>query len=251
MSSKTEMLACPAKMEFPRNHWYVAAFSSEIGRTLLKRKLLGDHVVMFRTEAGAPVALADRCPHRGLPLSQGVLSGDVVTCGYHGMAFNQAGACTDIPSQAAIPKGMCVHSYPMVEKSIWIWIWIWMGDPAKADASLIPDHEEMGLDREGYEVTEMFRMDIPGNYQLLHENLLDVSHISYLHPGMLDDGSVGPAKTDVSFAPDRITISRSVEEIANPGTAICLLIATGETISPHAVNVDSAPVIKRDQQYAR
>jgi phenylpropionate dioxygenase-like ring-hydroxylating dioxygenase large terminal subunit len=219
------LLATPPNMQFARNHWYVAAFSSEVGRTLLKRQLLGDHVVLYRTSAGAPVALADRCPHRGLPLSQGTLEGDSVRCGYHGMKFGGSGACDAIPSQARIPVSMNVHSYPLVEKSVWIWIW--MGDPALADPALIPDHVELGIERPGYEVTEMFRMDIPGNFQLLHENLLDVSHITYLHPGMLDDGSVGPARTDLKFASDRITISREVEEVANRGTAFAFSLEEG------------------------
>ena len=226
MASKAEMLASPAQMGFPRNQWYVAAFSSEVGDKPLPRQLLGDHVVLFRTADGTPVALADRCPHRGLPLSQGVLDGDVLRCGYHGMAFNKNGACAHIPSQARIPARMGVHSYPLIEKAIWIWIW--MGEPSLADPGLIPDHQEMGLEQPGYEVTEMFRMDIPGNYQLLHENLLDVSHITYLHPGMLDDGSVGPAKTDVTFSSGRITISREVDEVANAGTAFAFSLVEGK-----------------------
>lgn len=226
MATKAEMLACPALMGFPRNQWYVAAFSSEVGRSILKRQLLGEHVVMFRAENGTPVALADRCPHRGLPLSQGVLEGDTLRCGYHGMSFGMTGACTHIPSQATIPANMGVQSYPMIEKSIWIWIW--MGDPAKADPEMIPDHQEIGLERAGYEVTEFFRLDVPGNYQLLHENLLDLSHISFLHQGMLDDGSVGIAKMDVKYATDRITISREVEEIANQNTAFALSLEEGK-----------------------
>jgi phenylpropionate dioxygenase-like ring-hydroxylating dioxygenase large terminal subunit len=224
--SKAKMLECPPAMGMPRNQWYVGAFSSEVGRTPLKRQLLGDRVVFFRTEGGVPAALADRCPHRGLPLSMGVLEGDALRCGYHGMVFGPTGTCMHIPSQTMVPDGLGVHSYPLVEKSVWIWIW--MGDPQLADPALIPDHAEIGLDTPGYEVTEMFRMDIPGNYQLLHENLLDVSHITYLHPGMLDDGSVGPARTDVRFAPDRITIAREVEEIANRGTAFAFSLQEGE-----------------------
>ncbi len=213
-------------MGFAREQWYVAAFASEVGRVPFKRTLLGDPVVFFRTAGGDPVALADRCPHRGLPLSHGIVEGDTLRCGYHGMAFGASGACVHVPSQATVPAGMGVHSYPLVQKSIWIWIW--MGDPANADPATIADHAEIGLERPGYEVTEMFRMDIPGNYQLLHENLLDVSHISYLHPGLLDDGSVGPARTDVKFAPDRITISREVEEVANQGTAFAFSLEEGK-----------------------
>lgn len=59
---------------------------------------------------GEPVALADRCPHRGLPLSHGVRDGDTLRCGYHGMAFGRSGACVAVPSQASVPTGMGVHA---------------------------------------------------------------------------------------------------------------------------------------------
>ena len=59
---------------FPRNHWYVAAWSHEIGRRPLGRILLNEPVVFFRKQDGAVAALEDRCAHRGYPLHRGVLS---------------------------------------------------------------------------------------------------------------------------------------------------------------------------------
>ncbi len=50
-----------------RNTWYVAAWDSEIDRTPRQIKVLGEKIVVFRTEAGDPVALIDACPHRKLP----------------------------------------------------------------------------------------------------------------------------------------------------------------------------------------
>ena len=114
----------------------------------------------------------------------------------------------------------------MVEKSLWIWIW--MGDPALADPTLIPDHEKLGLERAGYTVTEFFRMDVPGNYQLLHENLLDVSHVTFLHPGLLDDGNVAGSKTALDFGDRRITISRTMEEVATPELAFAFSLEPGK-----------------------
>ena len=61
---------------FLRNYWYVAASLAEIGRTPLSRTILGESIVFFRTEDGAPVALENRCAHRHLPLSMGKLIGD-------------------------------------------------------------------------------------------------------------------------------------------------------------------------------
>ncbi|MDG4765831.1 Rieske 2Fe-2S domain-containing protein [Solwaraspora sp. WMMD406] len=63
-------------MPFARNQWYVAAYNDEVGRHLLARTVLGEPLVLYRTEAGTAVALADRCVHRRFPLSQSRLDGD-------------------------------------------------------------------------------------------------------------------------------------------------------------------------------
>ena len=88
---------------FLRNHWYVAAWSDEIGRRPLARVVLGDYLVLFRREDGRAVALENRCPHRNLPLSEGRLVGDALECGYHGMVFDCSGACTHLPGEAVPP----------------------------------------------------------------------------------------------------------------------------------------------------
>ena len=91
---------------FVRNEWYVAGLSPEIGRELTARTLLGVEVLLYRREDGIPVALRNRCPHRSFPLSKGRLEGDVVVCGYHGLAFADDGACVRIPSQALVPSAV-------------------------------------------------------------------------------------------------------------------------------------------------
>jgi len=89
---------------FLRNQWYVAAWSHEVGRALLSRRIAGEPIVLYRTEGGRAVAFADRCPHRLAPLSRGRLVGDALECGYHGIAFADDGRCIRIPGQEAIPK---------------------------------------------------------------------------------------------------------------------------------------------------
>jgi vanillate O-demethylase monooxygenase subunit len=184
---------CPARQGYVRNAWYVGAWSHEVaaGRTFLRR-IMDEPVVFFRGEDGEPIALFDRCPHRGMPLSKGRVRGGTVRCIYHGVVFGGDGACVEIPAQTVIPSKMCVRSYPLVEK--WRWIWIWMGDPALADPSLIPDYEMLGIGRPGYSSTPMFVAEMKANYELLHENLLDNSHVSFLHAGMLEDGEVARAE---------------------------------------------------------
>jgi phenylpropionate dioxygenase-like ring-hydroxylating dioxygenase large terminal subunit len=207
---------CPARQGYPRNCWYVAAFSSEVGRSLFRRRLLDEPVVMYRTEAGEPVALADRCPHRALPLSAGTLEGDAVRCMYHGMMFGADGRCREVPSLGAAPppRGLAVRSYPVVER--WKWIWIWMGDPAQANPSLIPSDETMGLDRPGFTASTRFMCEMKANYELLHENLLDTTHVTFLHPGGFDGGNAAAAAFNVEFFDQSVRLTREIEEDRSP-----------------------------------
>jgi len=165
---------------FLRNYWYVAASSDEIGRKPLGRILLGEPVVLYRTEDGTPVALEDRCAHRHLPLSMGKLVGDKLQCYYHGLQFNTEGKCVRIPGQEMIPPSVCVRTYPVVER--YRWVWIWMGERAQADPALIPDlfwHDSPKWKAIGD------RFHVNGHYQLMIDITLDQTHSRYVHPNSL------------------------------------------------------------------
>ena len=98
---------------FLKNHWYVAARSSELGRALLGRQILNEPVLLYRTEAGEAVAIEDRCCHRNVPLSIGKLVKDDVQCGYHGLVFNRRGSCISMPGQEKIPAAAKVKAAAM------------------------------------------------------------------------------------------------------------------------------------------
>lgn len=179
---------------FLRNYWYVAALAEEVGRTPMQRQILNEPVVMYRTEAGTPVALLDMCPHRNLPLSMGQLVGDNLRCGYHGLTFDPSGKCVRVPGQVNIPPRCRARAYSLVEK--WRWLWIWMGDPAQADETAIP--EFYWNDDPAWTYTGG-HFHIRCNYQLLVDNLLDLSHEAYVHPSTIGNDAVAetPCKTDV------------------------------------------------------
>src|SRR6266851_5018615 len=84
--------------QFARNHWYAAAWSSEIGDKPLGRRLLGEPVVLFRQADKSVAALLDRCPHRLVPLSMGVCVEERIRCAYHGMEFDGTGRSPRKPS---------------------------------------------------------------------------------------------------------------------------------------------------------
>jgi len=163
----------------PRNAWYVAAFINEIGDDLLERWILNEPVVLYRKKDGEAVAINGRCPHRHFPLGKSKRVGDAVQCGYHGITFDSAGKCTFVPSQKNIPGVYSIPAYPLVERGLWAWIW--MGDAAKADESLIPTLDEIDYHVPGLIPHPFFAMEIEGRYQLMNDNLLDLSHLSYLH----------------------------------------------------------------------
>ena len=163
----------------PSNGWYVAAFCKDIGEALVSRWILNQPVVLYRKADGTAVAVQGRCPHRHFPLGQGRRVGDAIQCGYHGITFDSTGQCIRVPSQNTVPKAYSIRSYPLVERGLWAFIW--PGDPKLADESLIPTLEEIGYDIPGQTPHAFFTLDVKGRYQLLNDNLLDLSHISYLH----------------------------------------------------------------------
>lgn len=163
----------------PRNAWYVGAFSDEIDVSLLSRWILGEPVVLYRKQDGTAVAVGGRCPHRYFPLGESTRIKDSIQCGYHGFTFGPDGRCSKVPSQSNVPSVYRIPSYPLVERGLWAFIW--PGDPDKADESLLPSEADMGFGAPGY-IYKPFRfVSVKGRYQLLNDNLLDLTHLGYLH----------------------------------------------------------------------
>jgi phenylpropionate dioxygenase-like ring-hydroxylating dioxygenase large terminal subunit len=171
------------------NCWYQAAWANELATTpLLSRTIVNREVLLFRDPSGALCAIEDRCPHRFAPLSAGTLQDGVIRCGYHGLAFDGGGRCVHNP-HGAITNAMRVRSYPVIERHQAAWIW--MG-PGAADPSLLPDLEF--IDQAPGTAKFFGYMDTAANYQLLTDNILDLSHADYLHSNSLG-GIMTGAKT--------------------------------------------------------
>ena len=190
-------------MSYVRNAWYVAAWDHELTREMKRRILLDEPVLLFRSTDGKAVALEDRCCHRQAPLSMGKLVGNVITCPYHGLQFDTSGKCVKVPSQDLVPGNAKVRCYPVVEKNHWIWIW--MGDPAKADPARIEDFH--WLDDPAWRYGGSY-LKVEGNYLLVVENLLDTTHLPFLHPNTLGTDAFARSEFDVKREGDRITVTR-------------------------------------------
>ena len=162
---------------YVRNAWYVAAWSHELeaGKPI-PASILDEPIVLYRSESGRLVALEDRCVHRLAPLSLGRCEGDRLRCMYHGLLYDPDGAVAEIPGQDLIPKGARVRSYPIADRHDWVWVW--MGDPAQADEALIPP--AVGLSDPDY-ILGHGHLDYAAEARLINDNLLDFSHLSYVH----------------------------------------------------------------------
>lgn len=190
--------------EFPLNCWYVAGRSEDIGRALQGMRLFGREIVFFRRQDGRPAALEDACPHRKLPLSMGKLEGDTVVCGYHGLTFDGAGACVAAPTQPdAIPKRARVRSYPLIER--YGFVWIWPGEAAADEAKLldIPNFENPSWGK-----TARGSLSIACNYLWVVDNLLDPSHVAWVHLTSFAGAGTDNAPLDLEEGDDRVIVSR-------------------------------------------
>ena len=165
---------------FLRNGWYSAVWAHELTDKPVGRTFLNEKVVLFRNARGQVGALADCCCHRAAPLSRGELAGDYLACGYHGLKFDVSGRCVEVPGQTDVPAGATVRSYPVHEK--WNVVWIWMGEPAKADVSKIPDMPWLS---DAKWSTTPGMIHVKSNYQFIIDNLLDLTHVAYVHKNTL------------------------------------------------------------------
>jgi phenylpropionate dioxygenase-like ring-hydroxylating dioxygenase large terminal subunit len=160
-----------------RNAWYIAAWSDEVGDTPLARRICNDPIVLFRDQDGRAAALVDRCCHRAAPLSLGRVVAEGIECGYHGLVIDGRGNCVKVPGQRLIPEDARVSAYPLVEKNQLVWVWL--GDPALADPAKIVDfpyHDDRARWPNKHAC-----YPIKGNYMLMVDNLMDLTHLGYLH----------------------------------------------------------------------
>lgn len=173
----------------PRNCWYVAGWDHDLAPGgLLAMTVLGEPLVLMRDDAGELATLEDRCPHRAAPLSLDRCEPGGLRCLYHGVKFASDGSCVEIPGQEHIPASLKARAYPAVERHSALWVC--MGDPDLADEDAIP--EFVGYADPDWAMTPG-RLDYTAPARLIHDNLLDLSHIAYVHADSFAGGNQASA----------------------------------------------------------
>jgi len=196
MDRANERARVPAMTkQFLKNAWYCAAWSKEVTRDLFHRVIIGKDILLFRDEQGKPVALDNYCPHRSAPLHLGKFVGGQIQCAYHGLRFNTEGICVHNPHHrdGVAPESARLNRYPLVEKDALIWIW--MGDSHLAMTDALPDfscHADPAMARVSGTIT------IDAYYELITDNLLDLSHVEFVHAGILGSSAVSRGSQEVT-----------------------------------------------------
>ena len=149
-------------------------------RTLKKKSPLqvtyyGKPVVLFRDDKKIH-ALADQCPHRGLPLSQGCVKSGQIQCRYHGWQFNGEGALTDIPgaNDFSASNAALISSYAAIEESGLIWL---KNDQQQGERFVPSFHQAYGH--------TAISLNVKADILEVLENFLDALHTHTIHPGLI------------------------------------------------------------------
>ena len=196
---------------FPANSWYAAAWDHEVAQALRPVSVCNQRIVVYRTPSGVPIALEDACWHRLLPLSMGRLDGDRVVCGYHGLVYDSRGRCTHMPSQETINPAACVRSFPVIEKHRFIWVWL--GDPALADAALVPD---LHWNRDPAWTGDGRTIRAKCDYRLVIDNLMDLTHETFVHGSSIGNRAIAEAPFTATHGERTATITRWMKNIDAP-----------------------------------
>lgn len=162
---------------FLKNGWYCAGWMHELDAGPIARRMLDMPVLVFRAADGAAAAVRGSCPHRFAPLHRGTIAGDTITCPYHGLVFDRGGRCIHNPhGDGELPKNADLRTYPVIESQGVVWVWL--GDPALAAETPVVD---TGFVVDPAYATVFGYLSVEAHYQLIIDNLLDLTHPAILH----------------------------------------------------------------------
>ncbi len=167
-----------------RTLWHPVAAQADLGSDPLGLTLLDQRLVLWQDAAGRAHAFADRCPHRGTPLSMGRVRDGRLECAYHGWQFEGGGRCVHIPAvpdfAASATHAACAYEV-RADHGLW-WIRLVAGTGAAAGAEGPPALAGLPARR-----VVCGPYDVATSAPRVVENFLDTSHFGFVHEGWLGD----------------------------------------------------------------
>jgi vanillate O-demethylase monooxygenase subunit len=230
-----------------RNSWYVAGLSRDFPKETLSGHVIAKRpIVIWRTKDGDIAAFDDRCSHKRFPLSKGRLLPDgTLECAYHGLRYDTSGKCVMIPSHPTGPISpqAKVIGFPVKEQDGLVWIW--PGDLALAEMRQPPRLPEVADDR--WESIVVGPMQVPANYLLLIENLLDITHFYPLHDGNI--GDVANSRIPIDLEEGEVDGNRYVMTVRKTANYVqppyLVDWFTYETVDRHHTHCMMSPAVTR------
>ena len=234
-------------MTYATNLWYAALWAEDLTEGALQSRTICEQpIVFFRDPRGEPVALEDRCAHRFIPLSMGQLCDGAasVECPYHGLRFGTDGACVLNPhGSGRIPATLAIRAYPVAERHTMLWIWMGTDEP---DTDRIPDFSYLDPGAPGV-LSKRDSMEMNVDYQLVIDNLLDLSHASFLHRGVLGDPSTLDCEIDIDSTDTSVTVTRTRADVAPAKLFDLMFRNDGERVDTWSIMRWDAPSCLRHE----
>lgn len=195
---------------YPKNCWYVACTPNELIEKPLARTICGEDIAFYRDGEGKVAAVQDFCPHRGAPLSLGYVEDGLLVCGYHGLRMGRDGKPDSMPKQR-VHNFPCVKHYPVEERHGFIWVWT--GDNQLANKNDIPHLEWANNPKWAY-AGGLFHINC--GYQLMIDNLMDLTHETYVHASSIGQKEIDEAPVRTKIEDNQVNTSRFMESVKAP-----------------------------------
>lgn len=173
----TAIAASTPMGELLRRYWHPVASSLQVSAGgVLPVRLLGEHLALFRQDDGTLALLDDRCPHRGVSLSQGLVASACLVCPYHGWAFDRHGACRAMPAEppdTPLLERVKVRHYAVQELGGLVWAYL-----GPEPVPLLPRFDLLVW---SHGLRDIGQATIPCHWLQIMENSVDPHHLEALH----------------------------------------------------------------------
>jgi 5,5'-dehydrodivanillate O-demethylase len=164
--------------ELLRRYWHPIVVAAELDERPLRRvRILGEDLVLYRSEDGGHGLVAERCAHRGASLAYGRIEGRNIRCPYHGWMYAPDGKCVEQPAEpgdSTYKDRVRQTAYP-VQKVAGL-LFAYMGPKP---APLLPGYDVLVRKDGERRVVVLPQLDC--NWLQPMENSVDPTHTHYLH----------------------------------------------------------------------
>lgn len=195
-----------------RNAWYVAAWDAGVDSQPVARTICNIPMMFYRTMDRKVIAMRDACPHRMLPLSDGIREGDSIRCSYHGLKLGPDGVAQEMPMKnEKVNTRICAETYVTHEKYRFVWVWI--GEKDKADPALIPNLWPCATDGWTFDGGHYH---VECDFRLMIDNLMDLTHETYVHADSIGQEEILEAPIECLVDDDSVYVRRWMADVDAP-----------------------------------